>query len=281
MCDFCHKHGEGEKWYLQAKNYSNDLLADLRRRKFIEEFFLHPEHLASDIARVRMLERVPAPVRGLVRWAVVARQKSVHYGQVVPLEDLENVLSFCTSVVRLPCICRHVNLGEGKRYCYGLTVGPRSASVAALLDGLDESFVHGPNVGGLETLEKEEALEAFRAHEREGLCHTVWTFHTPFIGGVCNCDRADCLAMQATVTHDLPVMFRSEYVAAVHPEPCNGCRKCMQMCQFGAMGYSASTRKAWIDPRRCYGCGVCRAACKPQAISLRPRESVPEAARVR
>jgi hypothetical protein len=25
MCDVCHKHGEGKKWYLQANNYSQDL----------------------------------------------------------------------------------------------------------------------------------------------------------------------------------------------------------------------------------------------------------------
>ena len=31
MCEFCLKHGEGKKWYLQAKNYSDDLPADLRR----------------------------------------------------------------------------------------------------------------------------------------------------------------------------------------------------------------------------------------------------------
>lgn len=41
-------------------------------------------------------------------------------------------------------------------------------------------------------LTKEEALAAFRHHEQEGLCHTVWTFMTPFIGGLCNCDRQDC-----------------------------------------------------------------------------------------
>ena len=32
MCEFCLKHGEGEKWYLQAKNYSEDLMSDLRPR---------------------------------------------------------------------------------------------------------------------------------------------------------------------------------------------------------------------------------------------------------
>ena len=39
MCDFCHQHGEGKKWYLDARNYSEDLLSDLKRRRFIEHFF--------------------------------------------------------------------------------------------------------------------------------------------------------------------------------------------------------------------------------------------------
>ncbi len=38
MCEFCVKHGEGEEWHLQAKNYSDDLLNDVRRRKLIKEF---------------------------------------------------------------------------------------------------------------------------------------------------------------------------------------------------------------------------------------------------
>jgi hypothetical protein len=48
MCDFCIQHGEGKKWYLQAKNYGEDLLSDVRRRRFITDFFAHPEHLSSD-----------------------------------------------------------------------------------------------------------------------------------------------------------------------------------------------------------------------------------------
>ncbi len=37
MCDFCHKHGEGKKWYLEAKNYAEDLLSGLRRRAVCAE----------------------------------------------------------------------------------------------------------------------------------------------------------------------------------------------------------------------------------------------------
>ena len=117
-----------------------------------------------------------------------------------------------------------------------------------------------------------------RSHEQEGLCHSVWTFHAPFIGEVCNCDRSDCLAMRCTVTQGTPVMFRAEYVAQVDPEQCNGCRQCMRVCQFGAISFSISSRKAAIDQRRCYGCGICRAACPKNAIDLEERPSVPAAA---
>jgi ferredoxin len=278
MCEFCHKHGEGKRWYLSARNYSEDLLSDLRRRKFIEQFFNRPDHLARDIGELGRLDAAPQPVRGLVRWALVARQKNVHYGQVVPIEELEKILDLSTSVFRMACICRHASLKKEARYCYGLSLGPNGGEMAKLLGGLHESFLHGPEAGGLEPLDKKAALALFRAHEREGLCHSVWTFHTPFVGGICNCDRTDCLAMRATVTHEFPVMFRSEYVAAVRPDACNGCRACMRLCQFGAMGYSAATRKAWIDPRRCYGCGICRSMCKPNAIELRERAAEPLAA---
>jgi Fe-S-cluster-containing hydrogenase component 2 len=119
---------------------------------------------------------------------------------------------------------------------------------------------------------------SLREHEREGLCHTVWTFHTPFIGGLCNCDRSDCIAMKATVTHDFPVMFRAEYVAKNDMERCNGCRQCMKVCQFGAIAYSGAEEKTTVDSRRCYGCGICRAACSQGAISLVDRSSVPASA---
>jgi Fe-S-cluster-containing hydrogenase component 2 len=140
------------------------------------------------------------------------------------------------------------------------------------------SYLHGPGSAGVEQLSREEALAALREHEREGLCHTIWTFHAPFIGAICNCDRTDCLAMRCTVTHNLPVMFRAEYVAESDPEKCNGCRQCMRVCQFGALGYSPATEKVNVDQRWCYGCGICRSACTKDAVRLRDRASVPAAA---
>jgi len=278
MCEFCLKHGEGEKWYLQAKNYSDDLFSDIRRRKYIEEFVSHPEALAKDAHNIDRLSRLPGFIKGLVGRIVTWKMKKTHFGQVVPIEDIKQIFDFTNSIVRVACLCRNITLGKEKRYCYGISLSPDGGWLTEMSSALDMSFFTGPDASGFETLTKDEALSAFHEHEREGLCHTVWTFHTPFIGGICNCDRSDCLAMRTTVTHSTPVMFRAEYVAGINPDECSGCRECMRICQFGAITYSASNKKAVIDQRWCYGCGVCRSACKKNAIRLEERIKVPVAA---
>jgi ferredoxin len=275
MCQFCVQHGEGQKWYLQAKNYSEDLLSDLRRRKFITEFFAPPKSPESDANQLERLERAPGFVRRVLRWRVSNSMKKVHFGQVLPIEDVESIFDFATSVVRVSCICRRATVGRDERYCYAVSMAPNGGRMAEIIRAVDPSYLMGPDASELEVLSKDQAVSAFREHEREGLCHSVWTFHAPFIGGVCNCDRSDCMAMRATVTHGVPVMFRAEYVAEVEPQTCNGCRACMRLCQFGAIAYSAAQEKAVIDPRRCYGCGVCRSGCAPGAIGLLPRTEVP------
>jgi ferredoxin len=277
MCEFCLKHGEGKKWYLQAENYSDDLLSDIRRRRMIEGFFSQPQDLARDLERVAKLQNAPGIVRNLVRRLAVRKMKQEHYGQVVPIEEVAEILGFVNSVVRVACMCRHLTLGKEQRYCYGISLSPGGGKMAEILKGLGSNFFAGPHNEGLEEISKEEALAAFRDHEHDGLCHTVWTFRAPFIGGICNCDRADCLAMRSTVTYDVPVMFRAEYVAEIDPDKCMGCRQCMRVCQFGAIVYSAADRKASIDQTRCYGCGICRAVCKTDAVRLLDRREAPVA----
>jgi Pyruvate/2-oxoacid:ferredoxin oxidoreductase delta subunit len=281
MCEFCLKHGEGEKWYLQAKNYSEDMLSDLRRRKFIAHFAdqqLLDREVAEGFRGIDRLQKLPWFIRNLFIHGFTRKMKKMHFGQVVPIEEIGEIFEFVTSIVRVACICRQNTLGEEKRYCYGISMGPNGGRLFDIFRDLDESYGSGPDDGKYETLTKEEALASFRAHESEGLCHTVWTFHTPFIGGICNCDRSDCLALRTTVTHGIPVLFRAEYVAEIEAELCNGCRQCMKLCQFGALSYSASGGKTVVDQKWCYGCGICRSACTQKAISLKDRAASPVAA---
>jgi len=278
MCDFCHKHGEGKKWYLDARNYSEDLLSDLRRRGFIERFFASPEHIEKGEKALSRLDRIPPFFTRGIRRQITKRQMAWHFGQVVPIEDVEKILGFTTSVVRLACICRHVMLGPEHRYCYGISLAPQGGEMAGILKAVDPAYLIGPQTGGLEHLPKEEALALMRECEEEGLCHTVWSFVTPFIGGICNCSLPGCLAMRTSLIHRTPVMFRAEYVAVVDEAKCSGCGECVKICPFSAYLPHKRKSKARVDPVKCYGCGICRNACPRQAIRLVDRISVPEAA---
>lgn len=281
MCEFCHQHGEGKKWYLQAKNYAADLLADVERRKFITGFFTGgSEEIANQAGELAKLHAAPPLVQSMIRRVAMRRAKKQHFGQVLPIEDVQEIFQFVDTIVRTPCVCRHATLGREERYCYGISLGRAASAFQEILGEVDSSFLAGPDVHEHETMTAEEALQHFREHEKEGCCHSVWTFVTPFIGGICNCDRADCMAMQATVTHDVKVMFRAEYVATADPDACIGCRACMRICQFGALGFSAAQKKVTVDQLACYGCGSCRSVCTKGALSLVPRSEVPLVAKV-
>ena len=278
MCDFCHQHGEGKKWYLDARNYSEDLLSDLGRRKFIERFFESPDHIAKGDKALSKLDKMPSFFTRGIRRKITAKQQVMHFGQVVPIEDIERILGFTTSIVRLACICRHVAFGPEHRYCYGISLAPQGGELINILKGIDPAYLIGPRTGGLEFLPKEEALAQMRECEEEGLCHTVWSFVTPFIGGLCNCSLPGCMAMKATLTHRTPVMFRAEYVAAVDEDACAGCGQCAKICPFDAFLPQKRKAKARVDRSKCYGCGVCRITCVKNAIALVDRAAVPEAA---
>lgn len=280
MCEFCHKHGEGKKWYLEAKNYSEDLLSDLRRRKFIAEFMSSPGHLSEEVNSLERLDRAPAFVQAVIKPYIKNRQKKIHFGQVVPIEDIERIFGFVNAIARFACICREITYSTEQRYCYGVSMVPHGSKFGEIIRQIDAAYLTGPNRVGIERLTKEQAITSIREHEKEGLCHSVWTFITPFIGGICNCDRADCMAMRATVTYRMPIMFRAEYVGDVNPEACNGCRQCMRVCQFGAITYGIANKKVNIDQRRCFGCGICRSVCTKNAIVLKERASVPVAAKL-
>jgi len=273
MCEFCQEHGEGKKWYLNAKNYSQDLYSDLAKHQVFDI-----KKFSQDTKKLAELKKAPALVRAVMAPYVTERLKRMHYGQVLPIEDVEQIFGMVNRVVRLACVCRKKRETKEQRYCYGVSIVPQGEEAQKVINRPGSGFEDGPDTRQLETVSKEQALESFRLYEKEGLCHTVWTKLTPFIAGICNCDRADCGALQATVVNGVQEIFRAEYVAEVNPELCNGCRQCMRGCQFGAIGYSAGNKKAYIDQNHCYGCGICRANCVKDAIRLVDRVSIPAVA---
>lgn len=271
MCEFCIEHGEGKKWYLQAKNYSEELFNEERKRFMADFYEKFEETIVNNIGGLdKLIAADPAAAKAMLP-SIVEQRKREHWGQVVPLEEIEQILDMSLSVVRLPCACRSALQGRyDARYCFGVTTF--QPSWAAILQYPDWS-------ADLEVLTVEEAKKAIQKHDRNGLVHTVWTFITPFIGGICNCTVNECLALKMRSRLGLPLFFKAEYVASIDWESCNGCRDCMKLCNFGAISYSASLHKCYINQFQCYGCGVCRAICREDAITLRDRNAIPALAK--
>ncbi len=263
MCEFCVSHGDGRRWYLNAANYAEELLHDARRAKYVADFVPEVTRNAARWLRVmdRARRRAPRLTSRLGRMRSRA-MRQIHFGQVLPLEDVAAVLEICGQVVKLPCVCRSVLERREVAACYLLAASPDRLGLAELIGSRPEG---GPFVAGLERVPPGQALAEMAALEDAGAIHTVWTFITPFIGAICNCDPSGCLAIGFT-RRGMPLYFPGEEKALVDPGRCSGCGECVAACQFSALALSAEA--VVVDEARCHGCGICRRRCEAGAISL-------------
>ncbi|HPS21157.1 MAG TPA: 4Fe-4S binding protein [Candidatus Omnitrophota bacterium] len=272
MCEFCVKHGEGEKWYLNAKNYSEDLASDINRRKYVKDFFHGAARGYENHFELGKRLPLKMPIIGPVLKAILRHKfMNKHWGQVIPIEDVEKVLSITTSIVRIPCACAKITTGKERRSCFVITLKPE------FMEYVDQSFFGGPDVAKFEKVDKQTALNFIKAEEPNGAVHSVWTFKTPFIGALCNCNDTECIAIKM-YKDIIPNFFRSEYIAQLDRNNCIGCKACMKVCLFKALEYDTENKKVKIDQKKCYGCGICRSVCKKNAITLQDRASIPESA---
>jgi NAD-dependent dihydropyrimidine dehydrogenase PreA subunit len=275
MCQFCVQHGDGEKWYLQAQNYARDLESDLARRGYIVSFISDFESNRRKIrAGLSALRFVPKPLGAPFRARASRYMRENHFGQPVPIEECEQIVEMATSVVRMPCLCRGQRSAE-EGVCLVATVRPVDDVLA---EGWS-SYANGPDVSEFERLDKEGTLALLRQCERRGLAHTIWTFQTPFVAAICNCDIASgCMAMKLQLEHNIKVMWKGEWVARLAEEECTACGACVPMCPFGALSRPRNGGPVTLARESCWGCGTCRTACRPGALKLVDRHSVPEVA---
>lgn len=277
MCQFCVQHGEGKRWYLQAQNYAADLTSDLARRGYMLDFIRDfDRNRATAIAGLELLNSMPKPIREPIRAKVERGFKVNHFGQPVPREECEQIFEFATQIVRMPCVCRRfAGTAQDDGWCMAVTTRPIDD---LLLDGFG-SYQDGPDASQFQHLTKAEASAMLLEAEERGLMHSVWTFMTPFIAAICNCNLSSgCMAMRINQDLRTKIMWKGEWVAEVDAERCGGCKKCVGRCPFDAMRWPRDTKRAEVDASACWGCGVCRSACDKEAIALADRSEVPAVA---
>jgi ferredoxin len=260
MCEYCLQHGEGKKWYLQAKNYEREIIAGETtqiKRDFIEK----REELITN--KFTQLDKAVAANTANAR-AVIANMQKKHQTQILPLAEAEKVLQMSSSITRLDCACRKARGVHNARFCFGINTAQ---------DYLDLVGEYPDYLGKFEVLGKEEAIQLMRRFDSEGLVHMVLT-NSLFIESICNCDAIYCPAIKYR-NRNFQSVLKAEFVSKIDWEKCNGCRECMKMCSFGAISYSPPVEKCYINQFKCCGAGVCRAACPSGAITMMDRNSLP------
>ena len=276
MCQFCVEHGEGKRWYLQAKNYAFDLDSDVRRREYVVNFVRGFDQMrATAITAGEVARKLPAPLARLGRQAVSRHQQKVHFGQPIPLEDCEQVLDAATSITVIPCVCRMHERGKtAEEVCVLVTAKPIFGVLEEAFAGYDD----GPDLDDFHTMTKDETMALLRSCEDRGLMHSIWTFHTPFTAAICNCNLSSgCMAMKLTAGYDIKIMWRGETVARFDSAACTGCAECVKLCPFDAIDATTGGPVRHAE-QRCWGCGICRAACNSGAITMVDRRDVPAVA---
>ncbi len=276
MCEFCIKHGEGKKWYLNVKNYSYDLLSDIKRKKFVKNHFYWIDKTYNKY--FNFLKGLPLDVP-IINSFVKAIIKRIfiykHWGQIIPIEDVEDILNIANSITRVPCVCRAVTTGKKPRLCFLISVNPGKLGIDSVID---PSYFGGPDVAKFERVERKWTLDFIKENQRKGMINTIWSLKAPFIGVLCNCDYSSgCIPMKM-LKEVAPVTFKAEYVAEIDAISCIGCGECMKICPFDAIVSNKKTKKPEVDVKKCHGCGICRTVCKKNAIILKNRQDIPSVA---
>ncbi len=268
MCEFCTKHGDGKIWFKNAENYAKDLMSDLARRDYIKGFFTATiEEGVQTIGRLETLYQKKKRLPERLVKQMVDKAKVEHFGQVVTMEDIREIVGKAATVVRLPCACRWASMKKENRCCYSVSYTPD-----AWYQRMDMGYFGLAQDEGLESITPDEAISQMEALEQDGAVHTIWTMMTPFIGAICNCQPVECLGLR-TLNIDVETMFRGEQVALVDEESCIGCGACEEACHFQAISSKEMSGefKAAINAEQCFGCGLCRNSCPEDALSMSSR----------
>jgi NAD-dependent dihydropyrimidine dehydrogenase PreA subunit len=272
MCDWCEQYGDGyERWYFNPANYARRLYKI--RKEEAEAAGAEANPQAAGGMGLMGREFVEAMDSG--DHEAVERMKRegeelswrTHFGQVITLDEALRVIDLMYPISVISCACRRSMQGlpdEENFTCIGMGPGMYK-------------WERWPDTyrGGVQFLTPDEAKEVVTKMNKRGLVQCIYTFGTPYIGGLCNCDYPDCGGIRLRVDYDVKVLWKGHYVAQVDPELCNGCASCIHRCQFKALNFVPTRNKAHIEATECFGCGLCVTECDQDAITLVERSSLP------
>jgi NAD-dependent dihydropyrimidine dehydrogenase PreA subunit len=277
------KHGEGGKWYLNAKNYSNELAEKMNFQEYLTEQWRFFENVyirkimgfsSIDLGYKLLLPIIGRILRSSAERMIHSEGKNRnpvradgHFGQVIPLEDAKVILGNLAAepIIENYCMCRWMQRGMKELCCINFGV----------LSGVIEKLPRFIPKNSKVRLNRDEAIERIEQHNRKGYVASVWFQPVPYINAICSCEIPECGGLRLRNDFGFNTVYKSEYAMRINPDKCQGCLTCIPRCQFGALRHIPSLDRVTVNPDKCYGCGVCRHACKHDAMEIVPRDEIP------
>jgi len=274
------KHGDGGRWYMNARNYSNELAERENMEAYLTEQWRAFETIyirkIAGFSSVDLGYKLQLPIIGRVlRWnaermihSESKNRKAVrgdgHFGQVIPLEEAKMILGSLAAepIIENYCMCRWMQRGIKERCCINFGV------LSGVIEKLPRFIPENAKV----RITREEAIARLEEHNRKGYVASVWFQPVPYINAICSCESPECGGLRLRNDFGLNTIYKAEYVMRVDPDKCQACGGCVRMCQFGAIRLIPSLGRVIVDINRCFGCGVCRHECEHGAIELIPRD---------
>ncbi|MHA1269974.1 MAG: ATP-binding protein [Candidatus Helarchaeota archaeon] len=271
MCEYCLKYGDGHKWYLNPKNFSEEALNSARvKQARIIEYLGGNYKMEFEIGAATMMDALVPDLKNRESIENVSKQvESLHGGQVVPLEEALTIVDLSGGdVIVVPCYCR--------RHFGGL----EDVMTCMFLHPIPEMVPKSRPYEKYLILSKEAAKEKLREFDKIGWVHSVYWAPVPVPIVICNCEYPYCIGLKSRLNYNITNTARkSEYICVVDDTKCDACGgepKCISRCQFGAIKKKISEgNKVVINPTQCFGCGVCRVVCNRGAMKLIDRSLFP------
>ncbi len=277
MCVWCERHADGyERWYFNPANYARKMYKIRKEEEEAAGAEANPQAAGGmallSRAFVEALDRNDRDAIDKMKREAEEVSWATHFGQVITLEDTLRIIDIMYPIAIMTCACRRSMLGlpdDENFTCMGMGPGMYK------WERWPETYR-----GGVQFLTPEEAKEVVTKMNKRGLVQTLFTFGTPYLAGLCNCDYPDCSAIRTRLDYDVKMLWKGHQVAQVDTELCNGCAQCVHRCQFKALSFSATQNRAYIDPFQCFGCGLCATECPQDAVTMVERASLPALANV-
>ncbi len=190
---------------------------------------------------------------------------------IVPIEEVYNIIDQNSSFALIPCPCRIRSEAEGIRKCKDKYPIHNCLLLGAMAEGVLQM---GDPV--VRRIDKEEAKKITAEAAKLGLVHTTDNYakNSNILCACCECCCGLLAGLTRTGLENPRAIAKANYIANVDSEICTACQTCLDRCKFGAIEVN---EYAIINENKCMGCGLCAVTCPNDAISLKrvEREEIP------